>query len=574
MKENHVCPQLGLTKRLTVISATILLGCALPQAIAGRLWTDREGRTVHGELINSENDEIRIRRRDDGREFSLAVTLLGERDRHYAHIRSLERNAPGVENKTPQWLSAEATRKILDAVAELVEQKHAHAAVSRHDIHRLLREHHDSVSGDLTLNEVLFLIQSILAPIGDGHSGIDIDGGVARNAMRGVLYGDQMEYLPFRLQSLGERPADPVIGVEADRSNLLDPRHPVVLEIDGVPIREWQEQVSAHLPAGSPAFMRRSAVRELRSLWRWRQLMELPREPIVEVTLGNIDGSSQVTVSRPTRSGRLDVGTWPRTESRLVGADIGYLRIPTMTTSDEDLDNIRSWMERFRETRGLIIDVRGNGGGQRHVIQLMGGYLLAPEQTPVVYTAVRPRLIDGRQMSSRIERRMSDRHLYPLDHSHWTSMEREAIDTFAREFSPRPEADNTRFGPLHFAVLTHGGDERTYYYDRPVIVLMDGDCFSATDLFVHAMSLLPNVTLMGLPTSGSSGAPLTWETPIHGIGLVLSSMISYRSDGTMFDNGQSQEPEIRVAPTPDCLLGRSDRMLDAALARISGTGDE
>ena len=50
-------------------------------------------------------------------------------------------------------------------------------------------------------------------------------------------------------------------------------------------------------------------------------------------------------------------------------------------------------------------------------------------------------------------------------------------------------------------------------YQKPVIVLTNRSCYSATNDFVNSMKTCPNVTIMGDRTGGGSGLPFTFEIP-------------------------------------------------------------
>ena len=51
-------------------------------------------------------------------------------------------------------------------------------------------------------------------------------------------------------------------------------------------------------------------------------------------------------------------------------------------------------------------------------------------------------------------------------------------------------------------------------YQKPVVVLTNRSCFSATNDFVNAMRYCPNVTILGDKTGGGSGLPFHSEIPI------------------------------------------------------------
>ena len=470
-----------------------------------------------------------------------------------------------VSAGTPRTLTLRESVFAIERLGEIIERRHALAPVRRFDAAGAIGAARRDLRDGMSLNELVLVMQRTLAPIGDGHTQIVFADRGARNAKRGVEDG-RIEHLPFIAEMIGEKRGDPIVAFRVDREGFVDDAHPLLVAVDGVEIERWIDVIASHVPRGSPQFVRSRSLRELRSLWRWRLELGLEAGRDVEVTLSNLERTRRVTRTLRTRNGVPGRGDWPRTRTRMLEDNIGYLRVESMSLSEDELEEVRRRMEGFRSTRGLIVDVRGNGGGQRHFLHLMGEYLLEPVAEPVVYTAVRPRLVDGGEvLSRRMVRRMEDRHLYPEDSEHWSAAQREAIGRFRGTFRARLEASDDLFAPLHYAVLTPGTGERSFHYRSPVIVLMNADCFSATDVFLHAMGLLENVTLIGEPSAGSSGAPLSWETGIAGVSVRVSSMVSYRTDGTIFDDGRGEEPDVRIDPHPSFFIGGEDLVLDAAV---------
>jgi C-terminal processing protease CtpA/Prc len=99
--------------------------------------------------------------------------------------------------------------------------------------------------------------------------------------------------------------------------------------------------------------------------------------------------------------------------------------------------------------------------------------------------------------------------------------------------------------------------------DRPVVVLMDEGSFSATDIFLGAMSLAPNVTLMGVPSGGGSGRSRGFDLPNSRLRVILSTMASFRPDGHLYD-GVGIAPDVMAPRTLDGVAnGRDTQMAEA-----------
>jgi C-terminal processing protease CtpA/Prc len=148
----------------------------------------------------------------------------------------------------------------------------------------------------------------------------------------------------------------------------------------------------------------------------------------------------------------------------------GYIRIFTFDVADPD-DLVRKfirYVKSFMDTKGLIIDVRDNGGGRtkagERLIQLIApGRPIAPERLYFVNTPLTLKLCRLRR---------ADTQLGPHGLSSWLeSIERsmQTGATFSASFPyTDPEVCND-IGPI---------------YDRPVIVISNAACYSATEYFV------------------------------------------------------------------------------------------
>jgi hypothetical protein len=162
---------------------------------------------------------------------------------------------------------------------------------------------------------------------------------------------------------------------------------------------------------------------------------------------------------------------------------------------------------------------------------------------------------------------LSERWLYPASWEGWSAEERSAIRQFAEEFCPQWQPPSGQFSEWHYFVVDPLSDPKCYHYCRPVIVLMNADNFSAADIFLCAFKGLPNVTLMGLPSSGGSGRYMKYRLAHSDIGVRLSSMASFQPSGKLYD-GNGIQPDVVVEPIPTDFIGRTDSVLDAAVATI------
>jgi C-terminal processing protease CtpA/Prc len=199
---------------------------------------------------------------------------------------------------------------------------------------------------------------------------------------------------------------------------------------------------------------------------------------------------------------------------------VGYLAIYGWNQSDLP-NRCQEVLEEMRDTRGLIMDVRLNGGGSEDLAMEVAGRFL-PRQFVYGYSQFR----NG-----------------PA-HTNLTQ-------TIPREVSPR--------GP--------------WRYNRPVVLLIGQKCMSSNESFIAMMSGDPDLTTMGDRTCGSSGNPRMLNLPMD-ITVSIPRWIDYLPDGMPLDE-RGFQPQLLFDAKPGAFEGNRDDLLTAALviraARQQGT---
>ncbi len=399
-------------------------------------------------------------------------------------------------------------------------------------------------------------LQKLLAHFIDGHAATNVPPSPAGFLpfLTGAVSnppGDAQSGAP------GEASANALVAFQPDRSGFLDPGHPFLLAIDGLPAERWLEGAARYAPRGSPQLVQRESRRWLRAVGRLREDLGLPQLDAVEVMLGDAERSSVRTLRLPVTERAPQFGVWPRRESALLDGNVGYLRLEQMRPAAAD--DVRAGLERFADAEALIVDVRGNGGGTRDALLALLPALLPEAASPRVVNVAAYRTWEGFPQDH-----LAARHLYPIESTPWQPRERAVLDAFMRGFSPewRPPVDE--FSCWHAMVVSPTRPPAPRYHERPVAVLMDASCFSATDVFLSALKGLPNVLLVGEPSSGGSARAQVVELPNSGIKARFASMASFQASGELFD-GRGVQPDVMVTPDPAYFLeGGRDLVLERA----------
>jgi len=120
--------------------------------------------------------------------------------------------------------------------------------------------------------------------------------------------------------------------------------------------------------------------------------------------------------------------------------------------------------------------------------------------------------------------------------------------------------DGDSFTPLREYQVVPGGEKQ---FTGETIVLTSGVTASAAEIFIMAMGALPNVTVMGEPTSGGHSDILGRTLP-NGGGVGLSNQVYYASDGQIYES-IGMQPDVVVPLDFEALIAGNDLSIAAAV---------
>ena len=194
------------------------------------------------------------------------------------------------------------------------------------------------------------------------------------------------------------------------------------------------------------------------------------------------------------------------------------------------IDALRSAFEDFGDCPHLILDFRGNGGGTDAYARSLAGMLLAADSS---YYWLATKFSD--------ELRVYQGTPAQTESEGWTTPFVSGVDS--------------------------GSDSPSYR--GSLWVLIDERCFSATDNLLACLDdLHPDVTFIGRPTNGGTGAPRKLLSLKYSKAQISFCTMLLKSPIGRLIEGVGTQPDVPVEWTQQAVVDHADPDLQAALELI------
>lgn len=287
-----------------------------------------------------------------------------------------------------------------------------------------------------------------------------------------------------------------------------------LIAIDGIPVEQYvTERVLPTVAWATPQD------RDVRAYFY--EMLRGPRNVPVRLSLRSANGgTAEVAVPRMTYADQIVI---PPVEWRRLPGDIGYVALNTFGV-DSIPEKFDRAMQALGPVKALVIDVRRNGGGNSDP-----GWAVLSRFAEKDFTATQSRL-----------------QAYLPTYRAWG------------------------MGPMMpiFLDLNVIAPHKTIHHAMPIAVLQGPMTFSAAEDFAAVYKMMKRGLLVGEPSGGNTGQPLSFPLPGGGSARVRTKHDSY-VDGTEFIDIGIQ-PDVLIRPTVAGIRAGKDEVLDAAVARLVG----
>ena len=442
------------------------------------------------ELLEAPDDTVTIKLQvDEKKKFPMLIERMGERVIHRRKVKEEERRQANIislderlEGFIQLWSEVKYNFAFFDQVPEL-------------DWDKVLEEYLPKIQKEQTTEQYYRLLEQCIARLKDGHTTV-YPPGIFRHRAR----------LPIRLIAVERKP---IISQVNEAAAFARPELKPGLEIthiDGRPVSEiLEKEIYPYEAGGTTQNHDRRA---------FRRLIQGKEGSEAIVRVRNADGKLHDL--------KLMYLKWrhiypPSFEFYNLGDSIAYVALNSFS-SDEAPALFKGAFEEIRQAKGLIIDIRNNGGGSSH-----HGY------------AIISHLIDK-----------------PIPDSSWkTRKYMPAFRAWGRQ-EQWYEGSQNRIEP-------HGENP----YLGPIVVLTGPGTISAAEDFVVALHASGRATLVGEKTAGTTGQPLMIKLPHNGKARICTKRDTY-PDGREFV-GVGVIPDVEIHPTQKSIAAERDVVLEKAI---------
>lgn len=475
------------------------------------------------------------------------------------------------------WLTKREIQEDLNYLTQVLKEKSSYIYLNGYDFTQDFNSFSESFKDSIHKRRFTRFLNNTLGKIGDRH--------LSRSSIRGYNV-DENYFLPFKYAPLNGR----VVVLTRDEGKnlkLLHPKFPYLKKIQDVHIDQILKLIRPIDKTAPKETYHTLSTRDVRDISKYLSLIGVFESKKIRLTLTEKTKKRDTTLLVDLVSRKNRMRPWdekfeseylllkdkdyndPRVFKKLFQliGDIPYIKLPSMVSKDDAplfYQSMDTFMNSVKNKRhDLIVDVRANRGGTRDLLYKFAKYVVHPDSIYVV-NAVKQR--SDTSLTARQIKRLHNRFLFSMDQLE--PSEQRIAKTFLKSFRPMYELRSDKFSPYYFALLNGQkiSDSKSHYHGH-VYILTNEKTFSAASVFVSSLKGLPNITIVGITSDGSSGNSEWFDLPNSKLFGKVSTMVSFQKNGKILD-GFGTEPDVMIERDMNQILWKSDSQLNKLIQYI------
>ena len=463
------------------------------------------------------------------------------------------------------WVSPEEAELDLSEMEYDIKKHFSYLKLRGVDYEMALDAIRSKLGTGIHRNDFALQLKRFLAMFGDGHTRVSFS--------MNIYLSEELATIPFETKFVEGR----VVALEKKSKGLklYDDKHPILKSIDGIPTQELLKDIRPYFATASKGQEKDLAGRlaYYTVLLRKEYIKEgkLQSKETFDVILCDKDGDEKKytfpIIAEKKKKAEKELSKEERElkyiSHKVLKSNIGYLKISSMKKRSLFVAEMKKAMESFKNTDGMIIDVRGNGGGNRIPTLTLIPYFI---DRPIVINIAARRIDKDDDPEVDESYGLERRYLHPRNSKRWNEQEKQSINRWLQTHTLNWDYNKDEFSKLHFCVISP--NDEAYRYKKPVVVLMDEGGFSATDIFLGAFKGIEKVTLIGTESSGGSGYSQSFALKNTQLSFQSSRIASFKKNGDLYE-GNGVIPDVYVEQKMDDISKGIDTQYQQALRFLS-----
>ena len=415
---------------------------------------------------------------------------------------------------------------------------------------RARRMVHADPSSRLAYHKILKIKASLIKTIGDAHM-----------LMPFYEFDTSGQYLPFALKATKMNGVTQYIAVGGVYHDLAGRRHtaqlpiglgfPILSKINGIAIERYLAYIKKHYlhERATASYTLKKSADYLRNIgYLYQKLSQKPLPAHLSLVFSNRSGKTRI-FKLPASSVRINPRRFKGAKPHMTKNGYGYFFLGKMRWQ-KDFAKV---MASMKDAKGLVFDLRGNGGGDRTFIFQVLPYLL-PEM-PAHYMA-------SIGVCRRAPCELESRFQFPANSCVFNQQQRDFLASAQAKLLRKLKLDLKQYAEPSFQLVA-SNRAINYFADKAVVVISNYENFSSADALLAALRGLSNVQVIGQPSIGGSAAGVKHNAGIFGV-LRIPRMLAIRPDSLMPLEGHGTKPDLEIWPSPEFFYGQQDLELEKA----------
>lgn len=449
-------------------------------------------------------------------------------------------------NKSKNSISTSMANQDLTHMKNLLYKESPYYKLNKTEFNKIyeLFQLENKQKKEIPINTFIFQLETLLGTLKDQHISYKLE----------KKYENSKLYLPFPIAPYKDSLIVALKEINNSEYEFQSLKHPFIKKINGIDINKVIIKTSPINKYSTKYAFLTKGVEGL------QELKNLSINNKIKITLTSYNFKNDTTILYSPSKIKYEwkEKKYTNIQYKNINNTIAYIGIPKMINRKENEKSFKEiylFLEKFRSTKALIIDIRNNGGGNRDLIHFFSNYLLPPHQSSIVNIG----FLNPQNINNQTIKELSQRKMINLNNDNLSNYKK--INSIIKNIKTNiPKEYN------YIASSSITSDNNKQYYNKPVYILVNENTYSAASIFASVFKDIPNITIVGVTPNSSSGLSKIYNLKVFR--LKFSTMLSFQKNSLLFD-GVGTIPDIIIERSLDNLLKGYDNQLQETINIIN-----